>query len=57
MDKAKKVHVTLHDPMTVDERCPRGYVWSTTGERRVAVVKRIQGGARKEEDFAEVLPE
>ena len=56
-DEAQQVHLTLHDSMAAEAGRPTGYVWSSTGEPRIAVVQRLQGGTRREEDFTKFKPE
>ena len=44
IDEAQQVHITLHDSMAAEAGCPTDYVWSSTGEPRIVVVQRLQGG-------------
>ena len=57
VDEAQQVHITLHNSIVAGEGCPTDYVWSSTGESCMVVVQRLQGGARRKEDFPELKPE
>ena len=57
IDKNQRIHVTLHDPVAEVPGCPADYVWSSTGEPRIRVVKRIGGGPQRPDDFPELKPE
>ena len=56
VDEGKRIHLTIHEPVTASVNCPSSYKWYSTGEPRVRVVQKVEESSSEEGEIKALQP-
>ena len=50
----QQIYVTTYDPMSAAPNCPTDYWWTSTGNPKVRIVRKVSATTDKEEGFCDL---